>query len=194
MNQIKQIQESAKVGEAQPYDCDLSQSIALNHIYNGLLWEEEDLARRQFVPAEEIVDNKRNIDKYNQLRNDHIEKIDELILKQLFSVTLTADSEQNSETPGSIVDRLSIISLKINAMRQESVRENASTEHRAQAFSRLKILLCQRDDLFQCLDRLLRQFASGVRYFRVYRQYKMYNDPTLNPKVREEKDFVSKVR
>src|SRR5262249_29822851 len=68
---------------------DLWRAIADNHRLNDLLWKEEDLARRRSVPDSEIAKNKRNIDGYNQQRNDSIERIDETLLKAL---SLKADS------------------------------------------------------------------------------------------------------
>jgi Protein of unknown function (DUF4254) len=87
----------------------------------------------------------------------------------------------NSETPGLIVDRLSILALKIFHTDEETRRESASEEHRGRNRERLRVLLQQRGDLAQCLDELWQQIVAGERRFRLYRQMKMYNDPDLNP-------------
>jgi hypothetical protein len=155
--------------------------IDANHRCNCLLWNEEDLARRRDVADAAIAANKRAIDGFNQRRNDAIEKIDEELLLRLASVAPAADARQNSETAGSIVDRLSILALKILHMRVEATREDAGENHRTACGDRLSRLELQRSDLARCLDTLLAQSASRRAYWRIYRQYKMYNDPALNP-------------
>jgi hypothetical protein len=155
--------------------------IELNHRYNTLLWEEEDQARRLDVDAAAIAANKRAIDGYNQNRQNAIERIDELLLERLADVRPAAAARQNSETAGSIVDRLSILSLKIFHMHRQTERTDADPAHIETCRSKLMVLRQQRVDLQSCLDRLLTEATRGEAYFKVYRQYKMYNDPTLNP-------------
>jgi hypothetical protein len=57
----------------------------------------------------------------------------------------------------------------------------AGLEHVALCAARLARLHAQRVDLAWCLDNLLKDAEAGRAYFKVYRQYKMYNDPALNP-------------
>lgn len=156
-------------------------SIATNHRSNMLLWDEEDQARRTDVPATAIAANKRAIDGYNQRRNDATERIDEALLASLAGVAARSDAWHNSETAGSIVDRLSILALKIHHMRAQTLRDDASDEHVRQCREKLARLSLQRDDLARCFDTLLARAAAGRAFWRVYRQFKMYNDPTLNP-------------
>lgn len=156
-------------------------SIADDHRHNRLLWDEEDLARRIDVPDASIAANKRAIDAYNQVRNDAIERIDQALLARLADVVPLPGAWHNSETAGSMIDRLSILALKIHHMRLQTLRGDASPEHIRQCRGRLARLAVQRDDLARCLDTLLALAAEGRAFWRVYRQFKMYNDPTLNP-------------
>ncbi len=176
----------AKVSVAR-HDRGIWQMIELNHRFNCLLWDEEDLARRKQVPDTEIASNKRAIDGFNQKRNDAIERIDETLLEALSASILKPGARLNSETAGSIVDRLSILSLKIFHMRLQTLRTDVDNEHIESCRSRLVRFLEQRRDLSGCLDRLLADAARGDAWFKVYRQFKMYNDPKLNPAVYGEK-------
>jgi hypothetical protein len=163
------------------------QVVELNHRYNCLLWDEEDLARRTHVADAEIAANKRAIDGHNQRRNDAIERIDEVMLDALADVKRKPGARLNSETAGSIVDRLSILSLKIHHMRLQTIRADVEQAHIDNCNARLSRLLEQRRDLAGCFDRLLAESMRGDAWFKVYRQFKMYNDPNLNPAVYGEK-------
>jgi hypothetical protein len=155
--------------------------IQKNHRCNTLLWDEEDKARRTDVAADVIAKCKRFIDQNNQKRNDAIEAIDEAILFALQDVMRADDARLSSESAGSIIDRLSILSLKILHMRAQTQRLDVAQEHVAVCAARLQTLREQRKDLGHCLDALLSGAAAGSLYFKIYRQFKMYNDPTLNP-------------
>jgi hypothetical protein len=132
--------------------------IGTNHRCNCMLWREEDRARRRDVPEGDIAASKRLIDLHNQQRNDAVEAIDEAILTELAHVRLRPGAWMSSETAGAMIDRLSILALKIHHMGLQAQRVQAG-----------------------CLDRLLCQAHAGQAYFKVYRQFKMYNDPALNP-------------
>jgi hypothetical protein len=167
--------------------------IHANHRCNSLLWAEEDLARRTTVGDAEIAANKRAIDKYNQARNDATERVDEILLTALGLVdaasartdaprsTVPAGARLNSETAGSIIDRMSIMALKVHAMRAQTERGDVDDAHRSSSQGKLARLLTQRDDLGACLDALLADARAGRAYFKVYRQFKMYNDSRFNP-------------
>jgi hypothetical protein len=167
--------------------------VQANHRYNSLLWAEEDLARRTQVADAEIAANKRAIDGYNQARNDATERVDEILLLALGLVDaesargdapqsrVPAGARLNSETAGSMIDRLSIMALKARAMRAQTLRGDADEAHRAASRVKLERLQQQRHDLGDCFDALLADAAAGRAYFKVYRQFKMYNDPRYNP-------------
>ena len=167
--------------------------IIKNHCNNCLLWAQEDLARRIKVSDIDIAINKRAIDRYNQARNDAIERIDEQLLIALKLVDVNSaqtdspivkvakDARLHSETAGSMVDRMSILALKICAMRQQTERIEVDEAHRLMCHRKLERLNEQRSDLGACLDELLADTEAGRAYFKVYRQFKMYNDPQLNP-------------
>lgn len=174
------------------YQANLEHWIVTNHGFNAKLWAEEDLARRQQVPDSAIAANKRAIDRYNQARNDAIEQIDENLLRELDRVSPRgADPRQHSETAGAMVDRLSILSLKIRSMREQAQRQDVDEGHRCLCASRLERLIEQRGDLASCLDALMRDCRSGLVFFKVYRQFKMYNDARLNPALVAEQRGVS---
>lgn len=156
-------------------------AIGANHRFNCLLWQEEDRARRVDVPAAAIATSKRLIDRYNQQRNDAVEAIDETLLAGLDGVQPGPEARLSSETPGAMIDRLSILSLKIHHMRLQTERSDTGQAHVQACSARLQRLIAQRHDLAACLDALLREAAAGQAYFKVYRQFKMYNDPALNP-------------
>jgi hypothetical protein len=155
--------------------------IEANHRCNTLLWDEEDLARRRDAGDAAIAANKRAIDGYNQRRNDAVEKVDEMLLARIDGVVAQPDAWHNSETAGAMIDRLSILALKTHQMGLQTRRTDATPEHVAACREKLDRLTRQRADLAHCYDTLLERSSEGRAFWRVYRQYKMYNDPTLNP-------------
>ncbi len=167
--------------------------IDLNHVNNRLLWDEEDLARRTLANDADITANKRAIDRFNQARNDATERVDEFLLLALGLIdpasvgtdqpksTVAAGARLNSETAGSMIDRMSIMALKIRAMRAQTLRQDVDAAHRDSSALKLARLEEQRADLGACLDQLLADARAGRAYFKVYRQFKMYNDPRFNP-------------
>lgn len=159
----------------------LMSAIADNHRCNRALWDEEDLARRTDVPADYIVGCKRRIDRHNQQRNDAIEHVDAVLLDRLSGLATKPTARLHSETPGAIIDRLSILSLKIHHMRLQTQRTDADAAHLSACDAKLQRLQSQRSDLADCLARLFEEIRRGEAFFKAYRQYKMYNDPALNP-------------
>lgn len=156
-------------------------AIEANHRCNLLLWDAEDQARRTDVPDAAIAALKRAIDRHNQARNDAVESIDEALLARLADVRPHRDAWQHSETAGAMIDRLSILSLKVHHMGLAASRAGVPAEERAQRRAKVATLAAQRGDLARCYDALLARATAGEAFWRIYRQYKMYNDPALNP-------------
>jgi hypothetical protein len=154
----------------------LQELILAQHKANFDLWHEEDKARDPDASDATIVAVKRSIDRLNQRRNDLVEQID---LALLDAGPQNERAPLHSETPGLIIDRLSILSLKL--FHTEEQLHRGSAEHRAANQLRLLQLSEQRADLASCLARLWAEVAAGQRRFKLYRQLKMYNDPALNP-------------
>lgn len=155
---------------------------AAEHLTNYRLWHVEDEARRTDVNAEVIADCKRRIDALNQKRNDLIEKVDACIVG-LVSPLIPQDARRryNTETVGSALDRLSIMALKAYHMQEQTERDDVTDEHRASCLKKLDVLHEQRADLLQSVCELLADYAAGEKLPKVYYQFKMYNDPSLNP-------------
>jgi hypothetical protein len=173
----------AAPGALSRFESGIWQAIETNHRHNCMLWEQEDLARRRNVPDSDIASNKRAIDSLNQKRNDAIERIDETLLLSLKEISTRADAKLNSETPGAMIDRMSILSLKIHHMRLQTERKDVDRAHIESCQAKLQKLIEQRQDLAACLDRLLAECERGESTFKIYRQFKMYNDPQLNPAI-----------
>jgi len=158
--------------------------VARQHKANFDLWHIEDEARAPGASDAEIADVKRRIDRTNQLRNDLVEELDRAMQSWLEERGLPNPAAPlHSESPGLMIDRLSILALKIYHTREEAERRNAPPGHAERNRERLKILEEQLTDLAGCLDALWQETLGGTRRFKLYRQFKMYNDPTLNPAI-----------
>lgn len=165
-----------------PYD-GIWSIICKQHSFNFLLWHEEDIARSTDVNDRRIAEVKRAIDRYNQQRNDWIEKIDDWLTGYLAEARIAPrhDAPLNTETPGSAIDRLSILSLRIYHLAEQLERSDVDASHVASVERKLSICQLQQRDLSGSLAELLRDIEAGEKRHRTYRQMKMYNDPTLNP-------------
>ena len=162
---------------------DFPSLVSRQHYVNFELWHQEDMARDQDAPDSKIALVKRAIDVLNQLRNDMIEQMDQFLLDELQNknIKYTSETEMNSETPGSIIDRLSINALKIYHMDEELQRMDVTDEHRKKCSGKLSVLQDQRNDLKKSLEKLLADLSNGKKRLKVYQQMKMYNDENLNP-------------
>jgi hypothetical protein len=158
--------------------------------FNFLLWHEEDIARSPQASDAEIAAVKRRIDRYNQQRNDAIEQLDDWITARLAELRIhpSADAQLNSETAGSVIDRLSILALRIFHLEEQTARSDASREHIELVAQKLEIARLQQADLSQSLAELVDDLLAGRKRHRTYRQMKMYNDPSLNPYLYQPRD------
>lgn len=144
-------------------------------------WHFEDIIRDPQIDPVEALTLKRRIDKSNQDRTDLVEQIDSYFREKYSQVKVLPDARINTESPAWAVDRLSILALKIYHMKEQVERPEASEEHKAKCQAKLNVLLEQQVDLSTAIDQLLEDIEAGRKYMKVYRQMKMYNDPSTNP-------------
>ena len=150
-------------------------------------WHLEDIIRLPNINPTEALQIKRRIDKSNQERTDMVEKLDDYFLDQFKHVQPKPHAKINSETPAWLLDRMSILLLKIYHMKEQTERKDVSEEHLAKCQSKLAILLEQKTDMQMAFDQLMEDILYGERKMKVYRQMKMYNDATLNPMLYQKK-------
>ena len=150
-------------------------------------WHLEDLIRPDDVDPVEALRLKRWIDRSNQRRTDMVERIDDYYMQQFGSVTPLPDAKINTETPAWAIDRLSILALKIYHFAIEVERKGVSAEQHERCVSKYNTLLEQKADLMQAIGDLLDELATGKKRMKLYRQMKMYNDPSLNPMLYNKK-------
>lgn len=150
-------------------------------------WHLEDIIRVPEINPVEALQIKRRIDKSNQDRTDMVEKMDDYFLAQFNDVTPKPSAKINSETPAWLLDRMSILLLKIYHMKEQTERTDASADHIAKCKTKLAVLMEQRSDMQLAFDQLMEDIKSGDRKMKVYRQMKMYNDTSLNPMLYQKK-------
>jgi hypothetical protein len=148
---------------------------------DAVQWHLEDIIRDENIDPVEALALKRRIDRSNQDRTDLVEEIDTYFRLQYAGVEVLPEATINTESPAWAIDRLSILALKIWHMREQTERTDADASHIAKCQAKLDVLLEQRVDLTMAIDQLLDDIAAGRKFMKVYRQMKMYNDPTLNP-------------
>ena len=144
-------------------------------------WHLEDIIRSPTIAPSELVAIKRRIDASNQHRTDVVERLDDYFLACFEHIKPLATARLNSETPAWLLDRMSILLLKVYHMREQVERADADEMHRTRCAEKLQILMEQRADMGACFDELMQEITAGERRFKVYRQMKMYNDAALNP-------------
>ena len=153
----------------------------LKNWIDAVQWHLEDIIRDPAIDPVEALALKRRIDKSNQDRTDLVELVDSYFLDTYKDVVSQAGAAINTESPAWAVDRLSILALKIHHMEEEAQRPDAGESHKTASSAKLRVLLEQRADLMLALNQLIDDIAAGRKYMKVYKQMKMYNDPSLNP-------------
>lgn len=153
---------------------------AKNYI-DTVQWHLEDIVRDPHIDPVAGIELKRRIDRSNQVRTDMVEQIDDYFLALYAGIDALPGAKLNTESPAWAIDRLSILILKMYHMQEEAIRRDATTEHRAKCTTKLQVLLEQQTDLSTSIDELLAEISDGKKQMKVYRQMKMYNDPSLNP-------------
>lgn len=167
---------------SNPYDRDsIENRLYLKCWIDTVQWHLEDLIRDPHLDAVEGMNLKHRIDRSNQDRTDLVEQIDSYFRQLFCDVTPNEDATINTESPAWAIDRLSILALKIYHMKEQTMRTDASKEHLEKCADKLFILLEQQKDLSTAIDQLLDDIKAGRKYMKVYRQMKMYNDPSTNP-------------
>ena len=162
------------------------------HRLNFLLWNNEDEARRADLDDATQVNVKRESHRLNQARNDAIEKVDEWLLDNAYAHLTELNLPMRTEMPGSVFDRLSILSLKIYHMAAQAHRLDVSDVHREVCQQKLAVLRTQQVDLEKALLEMFDDLNKGKIKMKIYRQFKMYNDPTLNPKLYGDSKLAEK--
>jgi hypothetical protein len=167
---------------SNPYEkSSIEHLLFLKNWIDTVQWHLEDIIRDPKIDPVEALGIKRWIDRSNQERTDVVEYIDSYFLEKFSKVVTAADASINTESPAWAIDRLSILALKIYHMQEEANRADATSEHRAACQKKLDILLEQRQDLGTAIEALLADIEAGKKFMKVYKQMKMYNDPSLNP-------------
>lgn len=160
---------------------DIERILFAKNWIDAVQWHLEDIIRDPAIDPVEALALKRRIDRSNQERTDMVERLDSWFLEKYAGVEAAPDAEINTESPAWALDRLSILALKIYHMKAETDRPEAEAPHRDRCRAKLDVLLEQRRDLTEAIDRLLEAYACGRKRMKVYRQMKMYNDPSTNP-------------
>lgn len=171
-----------------PYERDsIENRLYLKCWIDTVQWHFEDIIRDPHIDPTEALALKRRIDRSNQDRTDLVEQIDSYFRQKYSDVNVLPDARINTESPAWAIDRLSILALKIYHMKEQAERTDASDEHRQKCQTKLNVLLEQQVDLGTAIDQLLEDIAAGRKYMKVYRQMKMYNDPSTNPVLYNQK-------
>lgn len=176
------VQDDINTPISNPYDDGtIENRLYLKCWIDTVQWHFEDIIRDPHIDPTEALALKRRIDRSNQDRTDLVEQIDSHFRQKYTEVKVLPSARINTESPAWAIDRLSILALKIYHMREQAERQDASKEHKDTCKVKLNVLLEQQKDLGTAIDQLLEDIQEGRKYMKVYRQMKMYNDPSTNP-------------
>lgn len=167
---------------SNPYERDeIENRLYLKCWIDTVRWHFEDMIRHPHIDPMDALSLIRRIERSSQDRTDIVEQIDSYFKHKYSNVKPLPDATLNTESPAWAIDRLSILELKIYHMREQTMRTDVPHEHTARCRERLAVLLEQERDLSTAIDTLLDDIAAGRKCMKVYRQMKMYNDPSTNP-------------
>tara|TARA_B100000965_G_C19369236_1_gene659538 strand:- start:166 stop:786 length:621 start_codon:yes stop_codon:yes gene_type:complete len=173
-----------------PYsDKSISNLLFKKNWIDTVQWHLEDIIRDPLIDSNKGMEIKRKIDLSNQKRTDLVEYIDDFFLDEFKKIKIKKNGTHNSETLAWALDRLSILALKIYHMNEEVEREETSDQHKNKCKNKLEILNFQKEDLSQAIDQLIYDIQKGIKYIKVYKQMKMYNDVSLNPILYKKKNL-----
>ena len=176
------ITDNVDASRPNKYEDDkFSNLLYLKNWIDTVQWHLEDIIRDPQNKPEFLVAIKRRIDASNQHRTDVVEQIDELLFENFKTAKVLDNARMNSETPAWLLDRMSILQLKIYHFSEQLKRNDADSNHLESVRFKLHILQIQENDLELCYDELISDIAEGKKYMKLYKQMKMYNDPNLNP-------------
>jgi len=182
------VRDHVDVPIKNPYAKESFESLLyLKNWIDTVQWHLEDIIRKPDINPYDGIEIKRRIDKSNQDRTDTVEKMDDHFLESFKNISPRADARVNSETPAWLLDRMSILMLKIYHMKEQAERKDAGADHVARCQAKLGLLMEQKNDMRSAFDELIEDIRLGKRKFKVYRQMKMYNDATLNPMLYNQK-------
>ena len=171
-----------------PYETNTIEHLMyLKNWIDTVQWHLEDIIRDPNIDPVKGMEIKRRIDHSNQNRTDTVEHIDDYYIKMFADVSAQDGAEINTESPAWVVDRLSILCLKIYHMHEQVERADTSLEHFAKCNEKFDVLMDQEADLVASFNALLEEYQAGTKKIKVYRQMKMYNDDSLNPVLYSQK-------
>jgi len=151
-------------------------------LINTFQWHEEDKSRDHGADLTVLGSTKQSIDASNRRRVQTVDQLDDIIFTGLSEGgSLNPSAPLNSESPGSIIDRLSVLALKLFHVSEarDAVKLRSGDQNEALAMQeRVDSLGEQINDLGQCLDDLLTGIRAGSVRVKFYRQVKIYIDPT----------------
>ena len=159
----------------------IEHDLYLKNWIDTVQWHLEDIIRDPDIDPSAALAVKRRIDRSNQDRTDLVERIDSYFWELFHEIKPQPDARINTESPAWAVDRLSILHVKLWHMQEQVDRTDVSAEQHDKCVKKMAVLREQLSDMTTAISQLLADYEAGTRIMKVYRQMKMYNDPTLNP-------------
>lgn len=156
------------------YEDDVQKLICLLIKINKILWDLEDSARLSELGDGHVAKAKKDIDISNQQRNDLIREIDALLYKH-FHVSRAGKESFYSESPGMIIDRLSIIFIKLSVV-QRLTSFIEETDLKSEYLEKEKILFSQIQSIGNFLDLYIERLLKKEVFFEIQQAVKIYND------------------